>query len=151
MADVVSKQVRSRMMSGIGGKNTKPELALRKALFARGFRYRLHDRGLPGRPDIVLPKWKAAIFVHGCFWHRHSGCKYATNPATRPDFWKAKFDGTMERDARNMKQLKATGWRTAIAWECAINGDTAAVAETLAEWIAFNQYQCIEIPTDEKV
>ncbi len=135
MADIVSKQVRSRMMSGIGGKNTKPEIALRKALFAKGVRYRLHDRGLPGRPDIVLQKWNVVIFVHGCFWHRHSGCKYTTTPSTRPEFWQAKFDGNVERDTRNMKRLITAGWRVAIVWECEIKASLSEVSEKLVEWI----------------
>lgn len=123
------------MMSGINGKDTKPELALRKALFAKGLRYRLHARNLPGRPDIVLPKWNTVIFVHGCFWHRHTGCKYATTPATRPEFWKEKFCGNVERDARNIESLKSSGWRIAVVWECEIKGDIQKVSKQLAEWL----------------
>ena len=107
MADIVDPETRSRMMSGIKGKNTRPELALRRALHARGFRYRLHDKRLPGKPDLILPRFRAAIFVHGCFWHRHEGCKYATTPATRPEFWQAKFRENAERDQRNFDALLA--------------------------------------------
>ena len=105
MVDVVSSKVRSRMMAGIGGKDTKPELALRKGLFALGLRYRLHDRKLPGRPDIVLPRWNAVVFVHGCFWHRHPGCRFATTPSTRPEFWLDKFKKNVARDQRNVVAL----------------------------------------------
>ena len=99
MTDIVDQQTRSRMMSGIRGKNTKPELALRRALHARGFRFRLHSGKVHGRPDLVLPKHRAVVFVHGCFWHRHEGCRYATTPSTRPEFWRAKFDANVARDS----------------------------------------------------
>ena len=102
MTDIVDSQTRSRMMSGIRGKNTKPELALRRSLHALGFRYRLHAKGIPGKPDIVMPKYRAVIFVHGCFWHRHAGCRYATVPATRPEFWATKFDANVVRDVANV-------------------------------------------------
>ena len=98
MADIVDRQTRSRMMSGIRGKNTKPEMILRRALHARGFRYRLHGKGVPGRPDLILAKHRAVIFVHGCFWHRHEGCRYATTPATRPEYWAEKFAANVRRD-----------------------------------------------------
>ena len=120
MADIVDKKTRSRMMAGIGGKHTKPELTLRRALHAHGYRYRLHDRKLPGRPDIVMRKRKVAIFVHGCFWHRHAGCRYTTTPATRPEFWQEKFRQNVERDARNIEALRAAGWRVAVVWECSL-------------------------------
>lgn len=136
MTDIVDKKTRSRMMSGIGAKDTKPELALRRALHARGFRYRLHDKRLPGKPDIVLPRYNAVIFVHGCFWHRHPNCRYATTPATRPEFWAEKFRGNVERDKRNQAALKDLGWRVALVWECTSsikNFDTALSA--LTAWI----------------
>jgi DNA mismatch endonuclease (patch repair protein) len=123
-------------MAGIGGKDTKPELALRRALHARGFRYRIHDKRLPGRPDIVLPKYRAVIFVHGCFWHRHADCRYAATPKTRPELWVEKFRGNMERDARNLRALQDAGWRTAVLWECAL--DPAGLhdaAELVAGWL----------------
>lgn len=118
MADIVDKATRSKMMAGIGGKNTKPELALRRALHARGFRFRLHVGSLPGKPDIVLPRYRAAILVHGCFWHRHADCRFATTPATRPEFWQAKFDQNVQRDLRTTVALRELGWRVGTVWEC---------------------------------
>lgn len=136
MTDVVDKETRSRMMAGIRGKDTAPELALRYALHRAGLRFRLHARKLPGRPDIVLPKWRAVVLVHGCFWHRHPGCRYATNPSTRPEFWSAKFAGNVERDARNHSALRALGWRMATVWECALSKDRLADSATqLVDWI----------------
>jgi len=117
MADVVDAETRSRMMSGIRGKNTGPELLLRKAMHARGFRYRLHCRYLPGRPDLVFPKYQAVVFVHGCFWHRHEGCRYTTTPSTRPEFWAEKFEANVERDRRNQLALEEAGWCVAIVWD----------------------------------
>lgn len=125
MADVVSPEVRSRMMAAIGRKNTNPEMVVRKALHAAGFRFRLDVRTLPGSPDIVLPRWRTAIFVHGCFWHRHPGCARATTPATRPEFWQGKFDKNVERDARAQQALHETGWKVAVVWECALGKETA--------------------------
>lgn len=120
MIDVVSKSIRSVMMSGIRGKNTRPELLVRKFLHAEGFRYRLHVRQLPGSPDLVLPRHSAVVFVHGCFWHRHLGCRYATTPATRPEFWVSKLEKNRERDERFTNQLLNAGWRVAVVWECAL-------------------------------
>lgn len=116
--DIVDESTRSRMMSAIGGRNTKPEIIVRKFLHARGFRFRLHVKDLPGRPDIVLPKWKACIFVHGCFWHRHANCRYATTPKTRPEFWAEKFRENIARDQRNLDALQAAGWSCHVIWEC---------------------------------
>ncbi|WP_340587303.1 DNA mismatch endonuclease Vsr [Erythrobacter alti] len=136
MTDIVDPATRSRMMSGIRGKNTKPEVRLRRLLHAEGFRFRVHDKHLPGKPDIVLPKWKAAIQVHGCFWHRHEGCRFATTPATRQDFWEEKFAGNVARDRRNLELLQDAGWRTAIVWECAIrDGDFDQLLTILRKWI----------------
>ncbi len=120
MADIVDPETRSRMMAGITGKDTKPELKLRKALHALGYRYRLHQRIEGARPDIVLPRFRAVIFVHGSFWHRHAGCRYATTPSSRPEFWQTKFEQTVERDARQKATLTAAGWRVAVVWECAL-------------------------------
>jgi len=120
MVDVVDKQTRSRMMSGIKRADTKPEMLLRRALHARGFRYRLHDGRLPGRPDIVLPKWRVVIEVRGCFWHRHEGCPKATTPSTNVDFWQTKFLSNVSRDRANVDALLVEGWRVLIVWECAI-------------------------------
>lgn len=134
MADIVDKATRSRMMAGIGGKNTKPEMVLRRALHAQGFRFRLHVASLPGKPDIVLPKHRAAILVHGCFWHRHADCRFATTPATRPDFWSEKFRQNVLRDQRNLAALGDRGWRVATVWECDIRrGDE--VIDAVAEWL----------------
>lgn len=120
MTDIVDQQTRSRMMSGIRAKNTKPELALRRALHAHGFRFRLHSDKVHGRPDLVLPKHRAVMFVHGCFWHRHEGCSYCTTPSTRPEFWRAKFDANIARDSAVRRILLADGWRVATVWECAL-------------------------------
>lgn len=116
--DVVDVATRSKMMAGIKSKNTRPEMLVRRFLHAKGFRYRLHSRNLPGAPDLVLPKHKVVIFVHGCFWHQHSACKYATNPSTNVEKWAAKFRGNIDRDARNTATLIASGWRVIIVWEC---------------------------------
>jgi DNA mismatch endonuclease, patch repair protein len=117
MADVVSAEKRSQMMAAIKGKNTKPELLVRRALHRRGFRFRLHVRDLPGRPDIVLPRYKAAIFVNGCFWHGHT-CKYFKLPATNTEFWREKISANQERDALKTKQLIGLGFRVLSIWEC---------------------------------
>lgn len=118
MADVVDKKTRSRMMAGIRGKNTRPELAVRSAIHAAGFRFTLHNKKLPGSPDIVLPRYKTAIEVRGCFWHRHPGCRFATTPATNREFWQTKFRENVRRDARNQEALKSAGWRLLVVWEC---------------------------------
>lgn len=130
MADIVDKATRSRMMSGIRGKNTKPELVLRKTLHRMGFRYRLHVSGLPGRPDIVLPKYKAVIFVHGCFWHRHN-CRYFKWPKTNVRFWKDKFTGNKLRDRKSLRELRNSGWRTLVIWECQIRRITPGTQQNL--------------------
>lgn len=106
------------MMSGIKGKDTGPELAVRRYLHAAGLRFRLHDKLLPGRPDLVLPKFRSVVFVHGCFWHRHEGCRYATSPATRPDFWSKKFSRNIQRDIDNDRALRMAGWQVLTIWEC---------------------------------
>ncbi len=118
MADVVDRATRSRMMSGIRGRNTRPELLVRRYLHAEGFRYRLHARHLPGTPDIVLPRYRAVIFVHGCFWHRHEGCQYAYRPKSNTEFWEAKLSANAARDARSVDSLAALGWSVFIVWEC---------------------------------
>jgi len=119
-ADIVSPAVRSSMMSRIRGKNSRPELALRKQLFAAGYRFRLHRRDLPGSPDIVLPKYRAVVFVHGCFWHRHEGCSKSTTPSSNAAFWATKFASNVRRDAAAIDRLVALGWRVAVVWECAL-------------------------------
>ena len=131
MADIVDSATRSRMMAGIGSKNTKPELILRRALHARGLRFRLHVSSLPGRPDIVLPRYGAAILVHGCFWHRHPGCRYATIPTTRSEFWAEKFRQNVARDARSHQALRDLGCRVATVWECEIRNGAGLVSELI--------------------
>ena len=115
----VSEQ-RSRNMSAIKSKNTKPEIAVRKLLHSMGYRFRLHRKDLPGSPDIVLPKYKTVIFVHGCFWHRHENCKYASTPKTRKEFWNKKFNDNILRDKKNLEILSSLGWKIIIIWECEI-------------------------------
>ena len=137
MTDIVDQQTRSRMMSGIRGKDTKPELALRRALHARGFRFRLHSGKVHGRPDLVLPKHRAVVFVHGCFWHRHEGCRYTTTPATRPEFWQAKFDANVARGSAVRTKLLEDGWRVATVWECALRKPAQVITTTdlLVAWL----------------
>lgn len=118
MADIVDPVTRSRMMSGIRGKNTTPEKQVRSFLHRTGFRFRLHVENLPGKPDIVLPRYRAVVFVNGCFWHRHKGCSFSYMPKSRVNFWNEKFTKTVERDARNAKLLREAGWRVFVVWEC---------------------------------
>lgn len=118
MADVHSKETRSYNMSQIKGKNTKPEIVVRKFLFANGFRYRLHDKKLPGKPDIVLPQYRTAIFVHGCFWHGHEGCKYFVIPKTRTEWWLAKIKKNKAIDHKNLRLLRQDSWRVLSIFEC---------------------------------
>ena len=126
MSDIVTPEVRSRMMRGIRGKDTEPELIVRRYLHSHGFRYSLHVKGLPGRPDIVLPKYGMVIFVHGCFWHRHPGCRLAYQPKSRQEFWEAKLAGNAERDVRDVTRLGALGWRVLTVWECGTSPDGLA-------------------------
>jgi DNA mismatch endonuclease (patch repair protein) len=121
MSDVVNKITRSRMMAGIKGKDTQPELIIRKRLHALGFRYNLHDTKLPGKPDLVFPKYKAVIFVNGCFWHGHN-CYLFKWPSSNDDFWQKKITRTIEKDKENISQLENSGWRILQIWECAIKG-----------------------------
>lgn len=137
MTDIVDSQTRSRMMAGIRGKDTKPELALRRALHALGYRYRLHPKDMPGKPDLVLAKYRAVIFVHGCFWHRHPGCHYASTPATRPEFWASKFEANVTRDRAARSALLASGWKVATVWECRLRtqSDLRFVTEVVSNWL----------------
>ena len=131
-----SKEARSRNMSNIPSKNTKPEETVRKYLFAQGLRYRKNVSKLPGKPDIVLPKYKTAVFVNGCFWHGHEGCKYFVPPKTNTEFWYAKFKYNQERDERNYQKLRDLGWRILIVWECEIrHGDADKRLKKLVEEI----------------
>ena len=138
MADVVPADVRSRMMAGIRSTNTKPELLLRRGLHARGLRFRLHDRSLAGTPDLVLPRWRAVVFAHGCFWHGHD-CHLFKWPKTRDEFWRTKIDRNRAVDSRADATLHEAGWRVATVWECALKGrtrlDHRVVLDTLAAWI----------------
>ena len=113
----VSEQ-RSRNMSAIKSKNTKPEIKVRKLLHSMGYRFRLHSKDLPGSPDIVLPKYKTFIFVHGCFWHRHENCKYASTPKTRKEFWNKKFEENIKRDSEIQDKIKNLDWKSVVIWEC---------------------------------
>lgn len=118
MVDSLTAERRSWNMSRIRSRDTRPERALRSMLHRAGFRFRLHDRLLPGTPDIVMKKHKAVILVHGCYWHRHEGCRNATTPSTRTDFWRAKFSATVARDERNLEALAELGWSPIVVWEC---------------------------------
>ncbi len=118
--DIWSKQKRSEVMSRIRGKNTKPEMILRSELFKQGLRFRVHLKDLPGKPDIVLPKYKTAIFVHGCFWHYHKDCKEGRIPSTNTKFWKEKFQQNISKDETNIKALRKDKWKVHVVWECEI-------------------------------
>ena len=118
MVDVHDKKIRSYNMSRIRDRDTKPELLVRKYLFGKGFRYKLNDRLLPGKPDLVFPRYKTIIFIHGCFWHGHTGCKYFVNPKTRSKWWLDKINRNKQVDARNVRKLKSMGWRIIIVFEC---------------------------------
>jgi DNA mismatch endonuclease, patch repair protein len=152
VTDNVDQQTRSRLMAGIRGKDTRPEMALRRAMHARGFRYRLHATGLPGRPDLVLPKYGAVVFVHGCFWHRHPGCRYTSIPSTRPEFWQTKFEANVVRDNAARGALLIAGWRVATVWECAArkSQQVEVAVNLLAAWLRSGSTE-IEIGETELV
>lgn len=124
MSDVHNKTTRSYNMSQIRSKNTKPEMIVRKFLHSKGFRYKLHDINLPGKPDIVLPKYKTVVFVNGCFWHGHQGCKRANIPKSNIDYWKNKIENNRKRDEKNINLLKSGAWKVYVLWECEINEKT---------------------------
>lgn len=138
MSDVVSPEKRSQMMSGIRGKDTRPEMVIRRRLHALGFRYKLHDQSLPGHPDLVFPSRKAVIFVHGCFWHMHD-CHLFKWPSTRREFWAEKLAGNARRDQANLAKLQEEGWRVLVVWECALKGKTklpeSDVVRSIANWL----------------
>jgi DNA mismatch endonuclease (patch repair protein) len=141
MVDIVDSATRSRMMSGIRGRNTKPEILIRSQLHRRGFRFRLDARDLPGRPDIVLPRYRAVIFVHGCFWHGHD-CHLFKWPQTRPDFWRDKIGRNRSNDDKVQAALRERGWRIAVVWECALRGanrDLDSVLQRLVDWLHSDQ------------
>jgi DNA mismatch endonuclease (patch repair protein) len=142
MSDVHSPEIRSYNMSQIKGKGTKPEELVRKYLFSKGFRYRKNSARLPGKPDIVLPKYKTVIFVNGCFWHKHEGCKYFVWPKNNAEFWRAKIEGNAERDAHNYEQLAKLGWKVLIVWECELKKNVAE--GTLKKIVQNLQGECYE-------
>lgn len=152
VADIVDEKTRSRMMSGIRGKNTQPEIRIRKLLHRRGFRFRLHVKDLPGKPDIVLPRYHAVVFVHGCFWHGHA-CSLFKVPATRQDFWLAKIDRNQENDKKAATALLDMGWRVATVWECSMKGPGKigddALIDRLVEWLRQGQARDIELRSFE--
>lgn len=135
MADRLTPAARSRLMGKVRGADTKPEWILRCGLHRRGFRYVLGGRRLPGRPDLVFPRFRAVVFVHGCFWHRHAGCRDATTPKSNADFWQAKFAENVERDSRKQRELERLGWRVRIVWECDLQRRTGDVIDEVAAWI----------------
>ena len=132
MADRISRERRSWNMSRIRGENTRPERAVRSLLHRMGFRFRLHRRDLPGTPDIVLPKYRTVVFVHGCYWHRHPGCRYAYTPKSRVEFWKTKFSQNVKRDVQVRSELETLGWNIVIVWECELR-DSEALGERLRQ------------------
>jgi DNA mismatch endonuclease (patch repair protein) len=136
--DIVDAETRRRIMASVPQRDTKPETSLRKALHAMGLRYRLHDRHLAGRPDLTFPKYRAAVFVHGCYWHAH-GCRYSTTPATRREFWETKFADNRRRDARAIASLRESGWRVLVVWECAMRPKgpeaLARTATAVRQWL----------------
>lgn len=142
MVDIVDSATRSRMMSNIKGRNTKPELQIRSLLHAQGFRFRLHRKDLPGKPDIVLPKYKAIIFIHGCFWHGHQNCRLFKLPASRIEFWQTKIAKNQENDLKAKGLLLGHSWRVCTIWECAIRRskkDPAPLMNILTQWLSGSQ------------
>ncbi len=140
--DKISPEQRSRNMAQIKGKNTKPEILVRSLLHRMGYRFRLHNKKLPGKPDIILPKYKAVIFVHGCFWHGHEGCKRATIPATRTEFWKSKISENKVRDNNNIAALKNFGYRCLVVWQCELK-DEVLLKQRLSDFLGTKQYGII--------
>lgn len=146
MIDVVSKATRSRMMAGIRGKDTHPEMIVRSYLHRHGFRYRLHLRNLPGKPDLVLPKYDLVILVHGCFWHRHSNCAKASTPTSNIDAWSKKFLENIERDRKILRKLRSAGWRVFVIWECGLKTNSEENLSWLPLAIKNYDQQYIEWP-----
>lgn len=139
MPEKISPETRSRMMAGIRGWDTKPELMIRRHLHAQGLRFRLFARDLPGRPDVVLPRWKVAVFVHGCFWHGHQSCSFFRLPKTRSEFWETKIQRNAERDSIAIGLLQDAGWRVAVIWECALRKDPARTLDRLVSFVRGNR------------
>lgn len=136
MADRISPERRSWNMSRIRGRNTRPERTLRSLLHRAGLRFRLHDPKLPGKPDIVLPKYRTVVLVHGCYWHRHPGCPRTTTPKTNIDFWQSKFDATVRRDKEKAEALKVAGWKVLTVWECDLEKAPEAVSDRIRAELA---------------
>jgi DNA mismatch endonuclease (patch repair protein) len=135
MADLLSKKQRSETMAKVRSRDTKPEWILRCGLHRLGFRHRLENRGLPGQPDLVFPKYHAAVFVHGCYWHRHPGCKDASTPKSNMDFWLKKFAENVERDRQARSKIENLGWRIMVVWECELNLHTVETIQRVADWL----------------
>lgn len=134
MVDTVTAQVRSRIMAQVKSKDTKPELAVRRLLHGLGYRYRLHRKDLPGKPDLVFPARHKAVFIHGCFWHSHAGCERARLPSSNKDYWHAKLRRNRERDERNLILLQQEGWKPFVMWECEL-ADLEAIARNLTDFL----------------
>ncbi|RHS27621.1 DNA mismatch endonuclease Vsr [Roseburia sp. AF12-17LB] len=141
MSDKLTPEKRSWNMSRIKGKDTKIEVEVRKYLFSKGYRFRKNDKRYPGKPDIVLPKYHVAIFVHGCFWHRHEGCKDATTPKTRTEFWLEKFDKNVKNDQIKQEKLRKLGWKVIVIWECEIKKDLIKTMEWLEQEIEYHDIE----------
>lgn len=141
--DTVDKKTRSRIMASVSQRDTGPEMLLRRTLHRHGLRYRLHDKRLAGSPDLVLPRFRAVIFVHGCFWHDHKGCKFSTKPSSRKEFWREKFKANRKRDRRNCDALIVAGWRVMVVWECAIKAlkddEVHKLGHCVAKWLKSNE------------
>lgn len=142
MADRLSREARSRNMARIRGADTRPERSVRAVLHAAGIRFRLHGKGLPGRPDIVLRSRRSVVFVHGCFWHRHSGCRFASTPSSNREFWRAKFEANVSRDARNARALRKTGWRVYTIWECQVHAQSRSMRTLVARLLRTPRSRC---------
>ncbi|MNX55641.1 Very short patch repair protein [compost metagenome] len=139
LMDIVTPEKRSRMMAGIKGKNTKPELVVRKLVHGMGFRYRLHRKDLPGSPDLVFPRLKKVIFVHGCFWHRHTGCRFAYTPKSNAQFWLDKLEGNIRRDGQAVMALDILGWQVLIVWECEV-ADLPALTRKVSSFLTMDHH-----------
>lgn len=151
--DIVSREKRALMMSGIKGKNTKPELIVRKYLHACGLRYRLHDKRLAGSPDLVFTRHNLVVFVHGCFWHRHRDCRYATTPGARQEFWVSKLEKNRTRDEASQRALLMQGWRVAVVWECALRRSSETTLAALHDFVlsdrSFHEFTSAQDPSAE--
>ena len=150
MTDIMDTKRRSELMAGIRGRDTAPELAVRRIAHRMGLRFRVHRKDLPGRPDLVFPKHRLAVFVHGCFWHRHEGCRFASDPKSRVAFWKGKFAANVDRDARQQAALKELGWSVLVIWECETENEPAVerrlVASIKPGWVGNQQESSPQVP-----